>query len=57
MSKLNHSLTRGNIYDYVYLLPPNLVLIRYSEQEKEIVPECLVEKRLSTIATRYAVST
>lgn len=51
LSKLNHSLTRGKIYDYIYLLPPDLVLIRYSdlEEEQEIVPECLVEKRLSNI--------
>lgn len=57
LSKLNHSLTRGYIYDYVYLLPPDLILIRYSEQEQEILPECLVEKRLSSVAIRYAVST
>ena len=56
-SKLNHSLTRGYIYDYIYLLPPNLVLIRYSEQEQVIVPEFLVVKNLSNVAIRYAVST
>ena len=56
LSKLNHSLTRGKIYDYVYLLPPDLVLIRYSEQDQEIVPECLVEKRLSNITIRSSVS-
>ena len=50
LSKLKHSLTKGQIFDYVYLLPQNLLLIRYSEEEQEIVPECLVEKRLSNIA-------
>lgn len=54
-NKLDHSLTRGEIYDYVYLLPPDLVLIRYSEQYQEIVPECLVEKRLSNIGIRNVV--
>ncbi|NJO60321.1 MAG: hypothetical protein HC836_19230 [Richelia sp. RM2_1_2] len=56
LSKLKHSLTKGQIFDYVYLLPQNLVLIRYSEEEQEIVPECLVEKRLSNIAIRSTVS-
>lgn len=56
LSKLNHSLTRGKIYDYVYLLPPDLVLIRYTEQDQEIVPEYLVEKRLSNVAISYTVS-
>ncbi|MEM7552609.1 MAG: hypothetical protein AAF378_00645 [Cyanobacteria bacterium P01_A01_bin.84] len=56
LSKLNHSLNRGQIYDYIYLLPLDLVLIRYSEQEQEIVSECLVEKRLSNI-TRGTVNT
>lgn len=50
--KLNHSFTKGKIYDYVYLLPANLVFIRYSEQNQEIVPECLVEKRLNNFAIR-----
>ena len=56
LSKLKHSLTKGQIFDYVYLLPQNLVLIRYSEEEQEIVPECLVETRLSNIATHSTVS-
>lgn len=49
LSKLNQNLTRGKIYDYVYLLPQDLVLIKYSEQDQDIVPECLVEKRLSNV--------
>ncbi len=56
LSKLNHSLTRGKIYDYAYLLPSSLVLIKYSEQEQEIIPESLVEKRLNNVAIRYAIS-
>ncbi|MEM6752660.1 MAG: hypothetical protein AAF630_06810, partial [Cyanobacteria bacterium P01_C01_bin.38] len=56
LNKLKHSFTKGQIFDYVYLLPQNLVLIRYSEEEQEIVPECLVEKRLNNIAIHSPVS-
>ena len=56
LSKLKHSLTKGQIFDYVYLLPQDLVLIRYSEECLEIVPESLVEKRLSSIAIHSSAS-